>query len=581
MSRIAVEGLERLLQAGLEAGKGRLAAGDEEYAERFFILGLAYDPAHRSRFTPWLEALAGIRMIDGYLAQSNCQAAIRTAECLWETHQHRQALRGALLRRLEKVRWQTPDDVKEILDNLVTRIKEQRLAEALEEWLQRQSEELESRLAPIQRLREQATEFEGKEPYATRIRTTLLELALQTCDDVLMTTPDNRLARRYRAELQDSLQAVIRAQDSRWASSVLHVAEMLLERDELDQAEAMLQHLTPLNAKAQQSMAARTEELRQQIVVRREKRLEDERRRQEEERRKIQQQIDGFTQRHSLWRRYELPRLIEGIEEGERLLAQARAMDVADADLERQMGGMCQRCDLLRHRMIAAWQLVEEKQFEQALQSLKELDQAGLTVIVGPNGEQESLKGFIAEVVAEGDRHFEPQAREEIRTAETLSDPRDGVKHLQDFLQNLPRWYAGSKKAVQEAVQTLQQRASRWVDAERRIQLASSEYDPADRLVRLTQVKELYPEYPGLDEKIAKTERQKEAQELVRQAQACITDGRSSLNRHAVSEAEARCNEATEILEKAVEMYPELGPRYRHLTQQIERLSRDVEDAKQ
>ncbi|MBC8492602.1 MAG: hypothetical protein H8D43_02360 [Chloroflexi bacterium] len=452
MSRIAVEGLERLLQAGLEAGKGRLAAGDEEYAERFFVLGRAYDPAHRSRFAPWLGALAGLWMIDRYLAQSDCQAAIRTAESLWETHQHRQALQGALLKRLEKVHRQASGNVKEVLDNLAARSD----------------------------------------------------------------------------------------------------------------------YLALLDAEVQQSVSVQVEELQQEAS-----------RQQVEERQKTQQQINRFTQRHRAWQRYELPKLIEAFEEGERLSGQARTVGVAGADLERRLGQMRQRRDWLHHQMIEAWQLVEKKRFEQALRRLEALGRAGITIVVGPNGEQEHVGVFMAKVLDEGDSHCEVQLRSELKNAAALFDPRDGVKHLQDVLRNLPVDYAKSRRTAKEAIQTLQRRVAPWVDAERRIQLALSRYEPADQLVRLKRIKEIYPDHPYLDEEIVRIAHQKEALELAQQAKDCIEDGRSSLRMHAVSEAEVRCNEAMERLQEAMELAPELvEQRFSYLSRRIERLTSDVEDAK-
>lgn len=105
----------------------------------------------------------------------------------------------------------------------------------------------------------------------------------------------------------------------------------------------------------------------------------------------------------------------------------------------------------------------------------------------------------MAQVHDAGESHFKAQARNEIEEAQAHPDPRDGVYDLRDFLQSLPRRFALSRTLVEEALQELQLRVSRWVDAERLIQLASSRSDPAERLARLMRAKERCPQHPGLD----------------------------------------------------------------------------------
>jgi len=118
MERHWQEGLSRLLSASLEAGKGRLAAGDEVTASRFFEQGATYDPASFSTCRRWARALWHLDRMDRYLAQGQYRRMLEQAQAA-----------------LVAVEDERPDGPQLILGRLQHRLESAlESAQAAEEW---------------------------------------------------------------------------------------------------------------------------------------------------------------------------------------------------------------------------------------------------------------------------------------------------------------------------------------------------------------------------------------------------------------------------------------------------------------
>ena len=74
------EHLVRLLDAGLATGVGRLEAGDEETAARFFEIGASYAQDAMPAYASWRLVMWQMDRADRSLTRANVAAALERAE---------------------------------------------------------------------------------------------------------------------------------------------------------------------------------------------------------------------------------------------------------------------------------------------------------------------------------------------------------------------------------------------------------------------------------------------------------------------------------------------------------------------